>query len=541
MTIHGYELIGDWKNSTCGKIAQATKGGKKYFLKKYQTPVAPIDNGALDAKTIAHNQKKFDRFVALRRDVNNRIRPLAGPGGNIIIPAEDFIDGNQYCEASEFVENTIDRGEIVTLMETLDMETKLLLMKTAAGALSSVHGKHVIHSDLKLENMLLARNSSGKYVAKLLDFDSSFTTDCFPEEIIGTINYYSPELGNYGDAEEEEEKEELKKFVTEKTDIFSLGLIFHIYLSGEFPEAVNLNEKLQKRKAKGKLYCWVALNGGGELQISPKITSPKYISLLSDMLNKDPADRPTASQVLKRLQEPDGKAAELVVESPFPEHKITMDQEKIKSAGIIRLSVNVSGSSKQYRALYKDGSKKIFTKEELLAKGYAKNTAPEGYCEPWPEHNVVFDPAVMTAKGYVSCERITASDGTKAYTLYSADGSSRVINVNMLIMLKCAKRKGGAGSSSGGSGSSSGGSGSSSGGSGSSSGGAPKASAGDFAAPWPEHKIAFDRDALKAKGYVSSVRKTQDGINGYEFTQSDGIKRFIRAEMCVMLKIAKKV
>ena len=31
MSIHGYEIIGAWENSTCGKIAVATKGGKKYF------------------------------------------------------------------------------------------------------------------------------------------------------------------------------------------------------------------------------------------------------------------------------------------------------------------------------------------------------------------------------------------------------------------------------------------------------------------------------------------------------------------------------
>ena len=54
MTFHGYELVEDWKNSNCGKVAVGTKGGKKYFLKKYQTPVAPIDNGTLDAKTFEH-------------------------------------------------------------------------------------------------------------------------------------------------------------------------------------------------------------------------------------------------------------------------------------------------------------------------------------------------------------------------------------------------------------------------------------------------------------------------------------------------------
>ena len=68
MTIHGYEIVGDWENSTCGKIASATKGGKKYFLKKYQTPVAPMDSGTLNAKTFAHNKKLFEDFVDFELD-----------------------------------------------------------------------------------------------------------------------------------------------------------------------------------------------------------------------------------------------------------------------------------------------------------------------------------------------------------------------------------------------------------------------------------------------------------------------------------------
>ena len=69
---------------------------------------------------------------------------------------------------------------------------------------------------------------------------------------------------------------------------------------------------------------------------------------------------------------------------------------------------------------------------------------------------------------------------------------------------------------------------------------AAEAAAG-FAEPWPEHSIAFDEDAARAKGYVSSVRKTLNGINGYEFVRSNGSRQFIRAEMVIIQKIAHKV
>ena len=84
MKFHGYELVTDWKNSQCGQTAAAVRAGKKYFLKKYQTPVAPIDNGTLDAKTFAHNEKLFNEFVDTRKRVNMAIRTIAGSGGNIV-------------------------------------------------------------------------------------------------------------------------------------------------------------------------------------------------------------------------------------------------------------------------------------------------------------------------------------------------------------------------------------------------------------------------------------------------------------------------
>ena len=441
MTYFGYEIIGDWENSTCGKIATATKGGKRYFLKKYQTPVAPIDNGTLDAKTFAHNKKMFDDFVNLRKTVNTRIRPIAGTGGNIVIPCEEFIDENHYVEVSEFVEGAIPKRELAGILESLSLDTKKLLMKTAAGALASVHSKHIIHSDLKLENLLLVRNAAGNYVAKMLDFDSSYPADNKPDEIIGTIDYYSPELGRYVDSEDE--AEEMKRYITEKTDIFSLGLIYHYYFVGAFPEAVSLTEKLQKRKEKGKvIYCWVALNSGCELQISPEIKSIKYISLISDMLSINPDDRPTAAEVLRRLQAPETSDGEPVIEEPFPEHGIVFDKPAIKTALIAKLEKTLEGSQKKYKVMFKDGRKQTFSKEDMLSRGYAKAAAPAGFKAPWEEHCIEFDEDKLKSRGFVSSENTTHA-GIKGYKLYRADGLSTFFKVEMLIAMKYARKTSG--------------------------------------------------------------------------------------------------
>ena len=550
MMFHGFELIGDWKNSQCGQTARAKKGGRLYFLKKYQTPVMPINNGTLDAKTFAHNKELFEKFVATRKGVNASIRTIAGSGGNIIIPCEEFIEGNQYVEAAEFVDGAIDDDETETVLATLSVDVKKLLMQTAAGALFSVHSKGIVHSDLKLKNVLLVRNASGNYVAKLIDFDSSWFVDDKPEEIVGTIDYYSPELGEYADSEDD--REELEKRITEKTDIFSLGLIFHYYLTGALPEPVSLTERLQKRKDKGKvIYCWIVLNSGCELKLSPDIKSAKYASLIRDMLSKNPDDRPTASEVLKRLRE-----AEPVIQEPWPEHGIVLDKDKLEKAGIQGLEKAKEGENKFYRIIYYDGRRENASAEELVEKDLTAFTLPEGFCQPWEGHELAFDEEKLKSRGFICGERAEVA-GVKGYKLYRSDSNSSFFKPEMLIAMKYAVKAEAAPAPTDGGGKP-----------------APKPAASpataepaapvaetapveetappepadepapaaeSFCEPWAEHNIEFDPEGIRAKGFVRSEQTTLGGVNGYNFYTADGSARFIRAEMAVIQKLAKKL
>ena len=61
-----------------------------------------------------------------------------------------------------------------------------------------------------------------------------------------------------------------------------------------------------------------------------------------------------------------------------------------------------------------------------------------------------------------------------------------------------------------------------------------------FESPWPEHKIVFHIDVLKAKGYVSMTRTTLNGVNGYKLIRADKSERFMRADTAVALKMAEK-
>lgn len=530
MNVNGYELVGEWKNSQCGQTAKAKRGGRIYFLKKYQTPVEPVDNGALDAKTIAANKKKFADFVKIRTEINKRLRAIAGAGGNIIIPAEEFVYDHHYVEAAEFVDGVVPDDELEGILSGLSVDVKRLLMLTAAGALISVHGKGIIHSDLKLKNVLLVRNTSGNYVAKLIDFDSSYLIDEKPEEIVGDINYYSPELGRYSDVEDDEERAELAATLTDKSDIFSLGLIFHFYLAGQLPEAKTLTEKLQRRKEKGKkIYCWTVLLHDCELKISEKITNLKYLTLLQEMLDKDPAKRPNATQVLQKLKAPDETG---VIEEPWPEHRLILDKTKIKNDGYLVFKKVSVGGKNVYELIAKDGKKTQMTSENLLSNGYARVAREEKFEAPWPEHAIKFNEEKLKSRGFIYSDRAEMA-GIKGYNIFRSDATPTFFKKEQLIAMGYATPASSAASAA--------------------ATPAPARAAAPAPAPaatptpkglctpWEEDKIVFDEAGVRARGYVGCERCEMGGVKGYSFYRADGSKQFLRAQMIIVFKMARKI
>lgn len=62
-----------------------------------------------------------------------------------------------------------------------------------------------------------------------------------------------------------------------------------------------------------------------------------------------------------------------------------------------------------------------------------------------------------------------------------------------------------------------------------------------FVDPYPEHNIEFDMDTIISKGFVASAHKTMNGINGYEFIRTNGHRQFMRVEMLIIMKMAKKL
>lgn len=301
MEINGYVFADKWINSVYGKAAIAERDGKKYCLNKFMTFVEPVDNGVLDARTIAKNKENFDKTVAHRKKVNAILRRAVGSGGHIAVPLEEFVYDHHYYEVFEVVDNIVPENCVISTITGLDKNRKVIVLLNIAGALAVIHRSGIIHGNLSTRNILLIKNEAGVPVAELTGLENFFYEGELPDEIISDFRYSSPELAVYCKLEGDERKD--FGALTKKTDIFSLGIIFHELLTGEFPQAVSLTEKLQNRMDNGHvIYACDVLNSGCELRISPKVGDAGLMALIADMLKKDPAGRPDADEVYKRLK-----------------------------------------------------------------------------------------------------------------------------------------------------------------------------------------------------------------------------------------------
>ena len=91
-------------------------------------------------------------------------------------------------------------------------------MKSLFQALNHCHANNVIHRDIKPENIMVTKEGS----VRLIDFGlSKVTTRKNLQTVAGTPYYMAPEVlrGNYG----------------EKADLWSLGVLLYVLVSGYLP------------------------------------------------------------------------------------------------------------------------------------------------------------------------------------------------------------------------------------------------------------------------------------------------------------------
>jgi serine/threonine-protein kinase len=196
-------------------------------------------------------------------------------------------DGRQYfvmefLEGLALDEHVAERG-LLTPHEALGIFDEIL------AALAAAHQAGVIHRDLKPNNIFLVKQPGGGTYVKVLDFglakhDSARDEDRLRTQagvIMGTPEYMAPEQIRC-------------QPVSEKTDLYSFGILAFQMLTGELPfTAASPAEFLVRH---------LEYAPPSPLELQPDL-SPELADWVLSMLAKDPDARPPMTEVRQTLRQ----------------------------------------------------------------------------------------------------------------------------------------------------------------------------------------------------------------------------------------------
>jgi eukaryotic-like serine/threonine-protein kinase len=278
--INGYTILEDFRVVGAGlsKWTFAARDGREYFIKEFLSPTYPDEHAPGSPQTKMRKRRRCAAFERHHRRIQEALAAVSGFGGNLIVTLDFFRWGAKYYKVTEKVEAA---GLSPADVASLGFQDRLVLLKTVAHSLKILHDRGIVHGDLKPSNVLIKRTELG-YTTKLIDFDNAYLAGepPPPDEIVGTMSYYSPELVGYI-----QEAGTAARELTQKADIFALGLIYSEYLTGALPPF----------DAGRYQYAAVAVRAGEILRL-PATTLPAGVEdLVNRMLLADPAARPTVA------------------------------------------------------------------------------------------------------------------------------------------------------------------------------------------------------------------------------------------------------
>jgi serine/threonine protein kinase len=247
--IKGYRFLKKLGASSHSSVylAEREKTGAKMVLKVLRQ-IPDVNDASIAA---------FDRFLQEYEMIADLDHP------NIVKIYDLGVADDHAHIAMEY----LDAGDLrQRINEKIYANVAVKYLREIASALARIHAVGILHRDLKPGNIMLRRDNSIALIdfglAKRLRLQMEITGS---GEIFGTPYYMSPEQG-HGNP------------VDERSDIYSLGVIFYEMLTGEKPYLAD--------NAMGIIY----LHAQAPIPMLPARLA-QYQSLLNMMLAKNPEDR----------------------------------------------------------------------------------------------------------------------------------------------------------------------------------------------------------------------------------------------------------
>ncbi len=219
---------------------------------------------------------------AARKHLLREAQLVASIQSQKVVQIHDVIESSEHLAmVMEYVPGC-DLEEFLASVRP-SLATVLTIGADIAGALAVARQQHIVHGDLKAGNILIA--ASGR--VKLTDFGIARSTQESSSRPLAGASQSAVSPEQY-----------LGKPLDLRSDLFSLGCLLYRMLSGEQPfmRGGQLDARLLLEQSPRPLE---------ELVASGLLVPEELLGLISDLLQKDPEDRPASTrrvrQVLRRV------------------------------------------------------------------------------------------------------------------------------------------------------------------------------------------------------------------------------------------------
>eukprot|EP00249_Psilotum_nudum_P024842 c29305_g1_i1 orf=195-5231(+) len=192
-----------------------------------------------------------------------------GPGGTLATVTEYMVNGS--------LKQVLQRKD-----RTIDRRKRLLIAMDAAFGMEYLHGKNIVHFDLKCENLLVNMRDPQRPICKVGDLGLSKVKHqtLVSGGVRGTLPWMAPELLNGSSS-----------LVSEKVDVFSFGITMWELLTGEEPYS--------------NMHYGAIIGGIVNNTLRPPIPGwcdPAWRSLMERCWSADPHERPAFSEIAGKLR-----------------------------------------------------------------------------------------------------------------------------------------------------------------------------------------------------------------------------------------------
>lgn len=171
-------------------------------------------------KILKPEYTKDVKFIESFRRESQAAASLSHP--NIVNIYDVGKEGNIHYIVMELVEGKV-LSDLVKEMGAIPWQQAVEIIKQIASALSLAHKNHIIHRDVKPDNILITKEGTAKItdfgIAKAVNTGTILGNTGM---VMGSVHYFSPEQARGG-------------YVDEKSDIYSLGISLYELVTGRVP------------------------------------------------------------------------------------------------------------------------------------------------------------------------------------------------------------------------------------------------------------------------------------------------------------------